>query len=128
MLYVNDARNGFTTTYVTGTAGEKAKALATEQGFRALIVLEQMKKCSAFNVYTQNIKGVTTVKRLNSYTATAKGTPEEAEESSGGFPGSDEKTGISVTLEATANNDKWLSVTANAEENVTLEALLKSRT
>ncbi len=127
MLYVNDARNGFTTTYVTGTAGEKAKALATEQGFRALIVLEQMKKCSAFNVYTQNIKGVTTVKRLNSYTATDEGTPEETEEESGGgSSGSDEKTGISVTLEVTANNDKWLSVTANAEENVTLEALLKA--
>ena len=62
LLYVNDAGNGFTTGYLSGAQGEKAQALATEQGFRALVTLEQFQasnappveggKTTAFNIYT----------------------------------------------------------------------------
>lgn len=53
-LYANSGQTGFTSTYADGEAGEKAQALATEQGFRALIVLEKIKNndVNCYNIYT----------------------------------------------------------------------------
>lgn len=53
MLYANSSLDGFTTSYASGTQGEKAQALATEQGFRALVALEQFaaQGKTAYNIY-----------------------------------------------------------------------------
>lgn len=78
-LYINDSHNGFTTGYSDGTAGEKAQALATEQGFRALIVLEKIKNSEngdSYNIYTGK-----------NYTGTEQPSPEPKPES-GKNPGS----------------------------------------
>ena len=78
-LYINDSHNGFTTGYSDGTAGEKAQALATEQGFRALIVLEKIKNSengNSYNIYTGK-----------NYTGTEQPSPEPKPES-GKNPGS----------------------------------------
>ena len=58
-LYVNDGNNGFTTSYQSGSQGEKAQALATEQGFRALIALTQFQKDPgvSFNIYSFDVAG-----------------------------------------------------------------------
>ncbi|MBC8536407.1 S-layer homology domain-containing protein [Feifania hominis] len=59
MLYVNESATGFTAGYVSGEQGEKAQALATEQGFRALVALESFEERNGvrraavqpFNIY-----------------------------------------------------------------------------
>lgn len=57
MLYANSAQDGFTTHYVSGTQGEKAQALATEQGFRALVALEHFSAQgqAAYNIYADAV-------------------------------------------------------------------------
>ena len=91
-LYINDSHNGFTTGYSDGTAGEKAQALATEQGFRALIVLEKIKNSEngdSYNIYTGK-----------SYTGTEQPSPEPKPEP-GKNPGS--ATGEGKTEETPEN-------------------------
>ena len=52
-LYANSGQTGFTSTYADGEAGEKAEALATEQGFRALVVLEKLNEgAGSYNIYS----------------------------------------------------------------------------
>ena len=52
-LYANSGQTGFTSTYADGEAGEKAQALATEQGFRALVVLEKLSEgANSYNIYS----------------------------------------------------------------------------
>ncbi|MDO4395224.1 MAG: DUF4430 domain-containing protein, partial [Clostridia bacterium] len=52
-LYANSGQTGFTSTYADGEAGEKAQALATEQGFRALVVLEKLGEgANSYNIYS----------------------------------------------------------------------------
>ena len=57
MLYVNDAKNGFVTAYADGTSGIKAEALATEQGFRALVTLEifEARGKQPYNIFACNL-------------------------------------------------------------------------
>lgn len=132
MLYVNDNGDGFTSVYASGTAGEKARALATEQGFRALIVLEQLKKCTSFNVYSLDIKGgiSTPVKKNpNSYTATGEGKKDEtgdSETGQGGSSGTAKET-ITVTLEVqAADGVKWLSKSSvTTEKNSSAADIIK---
>ncbi len=56
-LYVNDTADGYSAGMATGKPEEiaKANALATEQGFRAMVTLEAFRqdKTRAYNVYTQ---------------------------------------------------------------------------
>lgn len=56
MLYVNAAKNGFVTAYADGDAGIKAEALATEQGFRALVALEifEARGKQPYNIFACN--------------------------------------------------------------------------
>lgn len=119
LLYQNDNGDGFTAGYVSGTQGEKAKALATEQGFRALVVLEQMKKSDAFNVYSQKIQGETLVKtERKQYTASAAGKAEEEPAESGdASQGSVESDTVTVSLKVLAeNNTAWLSANVTAKK------------
>lgn len=54
-LYINDSNDGFITTMGYGIAGEKARNLATEQGFRALVAMERYKELgrTAYNIYLE---------------------------------------------------------------------------
>ena len=132
MLYVNDNGDGFTTSYISGSAGEKARALATEQGFRALLVLEQLKKCTSFNVYSLDSKGGISApikKNPNSYIATGEGRKDETDDSDadqGGSSGTAKET-ITVTLEVqAADGAEWLKKSdVNAEKNATAAAVIK---
>lgn len=130
--YVNDGNNGFVYSYDTGDSGAKANALATEQGFRALIVLEQLKKCDSFNIYTLEGKkdgdAVTVIKKVNSFEANAEG-EEDAEDSddgsgTGGGSGSESET-ISVPFTVTVPDGEWLSVTVSAKKNATVASVIK---
>lgn len=127
MNYVNDGRNGFVYSYDTGADGLKANALATEQGFRALIVLEQLKKCDAFNVYTLESKGGNAQpidKVVNSFAANAKGEEETDEtEESGGSSSTTEN--ITVTLTVTVPDGEWLSESITAAKNSTVAKVIK---
>lgn len=57
MLYVNSAKNGFVTAYADGDAGIRAEALATEQGFRALVALElfEARGKQPYNIFACNL-------------------------------------------------------------------------
>lgn len=57
MLYVNSAKNGFVIAYADGDAGIKAEALATEQGFRALVALElfEARDKQPYNIFACNL-------------------------------------------------------------------------
>ena len=128
LLYQNDNGDGFTASYVSGTQGEKAKALATEQGFRALIVLEQMKKSDAFNVYSQKIQGETLVKtERKQYTASAAGKAEEEPAESGdASQGAAESDTVTVSLKVLAeNNTAWLSANVTAKKGDSAADVIK---
>lgn len=128
LLYRNDNGDGFTTSYVSGAQGEKARALATEQGFRALIVLEQMKKSDAFNIYSQKIQGETIVKtERKQYTASAAGkAEEEAEESGDTSQGSAESDTVTVSLKILAeNNTAWLSANVTVKKGDSAADVIK---
>ena len=125
MLYANDSSDGFVTSYVSGSNSEKASALATEQGFRALIVLEQLEKCTAFNVYTLEVKGGTeiTVPAKSAYTASATGEVELPDDVT--IDGSDEKN-ITAVLYVYADKDtQWLANTVSMPSGATAADLIK---
>ncbi len=127
--YVNDGNNGFVYSYDTGDSGAKANALATEQGFRALIVLEQLKKCDSFNVYTLESKGGTAEpvdKTVNAFEANAKGDEDadDSDDDSGTGGGSQSET-ISVPFTVTVPDGEWLSVTVSAKKNATVASVIK---
>lgn len=132
MLYVNDAGNGFTTTYISGSSGDKARALATEQGFRALVTLEQLSDCSTFNVYTLKSEGGQSVPvkaELKPFEATEK-TDEKTDESTGDSGGS--SSGGSAEAEITvkaeviaADSEEWLSESVTVEKGATAADVLK---
>ncbi len=119
LLYVNDTRNGFTTAAVGAVNGEstqKAAALATEQGFRALVTLEKLASLNgdskSFDIYTQLVKtsasGSTTTTRpekpSDGFTSNGAGTVPSTSTDSG--------TGGSAGSTTTA---KWISVAVNIE-------------
>lgn len=142
MLYANDSGNGFETTYVSGNKGEKARALATEQGFRALIVLRQLESCTAFNVYTQKAIGgsaVTVDKKLTRFDASGEGKADALDEvTSDGTSGSqddgkdDSKTDgktdgkLTAALTVTADGEEWLSDSVTLDEGATVAELIKT--
>ena len=119
LLYVNDTRNGFTTAAVGAVNGEstqKAAALATEQGFRALVTLEKLASLNgdskSFNIYTQLVKtsasGSTTTTRpekpSDGFTSNGAGTVPSTSTDSG--------TGGSA---GSTTTEKWISVVVRIE-------------
>ena len=133
MLYANDSGNGFTTAYASGAAGEKARALATEQGFRALIILEKLKTCTAFNVYTQRTKGSENddvVRTFDSYEASGEGKKdddgsEETGGETGGGSGNPSETKNTAKLTVTAINENWLSKEIEIKDGITVAEFIK---
>lgn len=126
--YVNDGNNGFIYSYDTGDSGAKANALATEQGFRALIVLEQLKKCDSFNVYTLESKGGAAEpvdKTVTAFEANAKGEEDTDDTDDSGSGGTSQSETISVPFTVSVPDGEWLSVTVSAKKNATVASVIK---
>ena len=144
LLYVNDTKNGFSTGYVSGTQGEKAQALATEQGFRALVTLEQFAKdtSKAFNIYTLSTAPVSSTDPDNPDTpgqpaqpeqpqpgtATGSGTlPSEGGSTGGGSTGGSGKSWISVAVSIEpGSGSAWYSGSVRVAEGATVEQALET--
>ena len=137
LLYVNDTRNGFTTAAVGAVNGEstqKAAALATEQGFRALVALEKFESLRAdsksFNIYTQTAKtsqsgqsGNTTVitpnKPNKGYSSNGAGSVPST---GSGSVGGSTNDWISVVLSITpGDNSQWYQGGLRLEKDATVE-------
>ena len=142
LLYVNDTKNGFSTGYVSGTQGEKAQALATEQGFRALVTLEKLASLNgdskSFNIYTQLVKtsanGSTTTTRpekpSDGFTSNGAGTvPSTSTDSgTGGSAGSTttaEWISVAVSIEP-GSGSAWYSGSVRVAEGATVEQALET--
>ena len=145
LLYVNDDQNGFTASYISGTQGEKAQALATEQGFRALVALEKYEALGgaskSFNIYTQTAKtsqsgqsGSTTVitpnKPSKGFTSDGAGTvPSTSTDSgTGGSAGSTttaEWISVAVSIEP-GSGSAWYSGSVRVAEGATVEQAIRS--
>ena len=147
LLYVNDTRNGFTTAAVGAVNGEstqKAAALATEQGFRALVTLEQFAKdtSKAFNIYTLSTAPVSSTdpdnpdtpgqpaqpKQPQPGTATGSGTlPSESGSTGGGSTGGSGKSWISVAVSIEpGSGSAWYSGSVRVAEGATVEQALET--
>ena len=144
LLYVNDTKNGFSTGYASGTQGEKAQALATEQGFRALVTLEQFAKdtSKAFNIYTLSTAPVSSTDPDNPDTpgqpaqpeqpqpgtATGSGTlPSEGGSTGGGSVGGSTNGWISVVLSITpGDNSQWYQGSLRMDKDATVEQAIRS--
>ena len=148
LLYVNDTRNGFTTAAVGAVNGEstqKAAALATEQGFRALVTLEQFAKdtSKAFNIYTLSTAPVSSTNPDNPDTpgqptqpeppqpgtATGSGTLlSEGGSTGGGSAGSTttaEWISVAVSIEP-GSGSAWYSGSVRVAEGATVEQALET--
>ncbi len=129
MLYVNDSKTGFAYGYSDGEKGEKAQALATEQGFRALITLEQLEKSESFNVYTLKSKdGEHAASQIESkpFESNGSGTVELPEDVTIDDGGSGAKSNISVVLSVISDNEtEWLSKSVTMPSGATAANLLK---
>lgn len=125
MLYVNEGGNGFKTGYIDGEAGEKATALATEQGFRALIVLRQLEKCSSFNIYSLKVSGGNIIdKTVEDFISNGEGKTEDEGES-GSSSGTASKN-ITVVLTIDADGEEWLSKSVTVQRGSTVASLLET--
>ena len=134
LLYVNGSKNGFTASYISGTQGEKAQALATEQGFRALVALEKFESLSgdpksfkSFNIYTQTTKTsqsgntivITPNKPNTGYESNDVGSLPST--GSGSVSGST-KGWISVVLSITpGDNSQWYQGSLRLEKDATVK-------
>ncbi len=129
-LYVNSGQNGFTSAYADGTAGEKAQALATEQGFRALVVLEKLKEAnvSMYNIYT----GKTSVAKnpetnpepgKTAARASGVGTPENSTSKPGGATTSGQNIIAAISI-CPDSKTEWLSTTHTLAEGSTAADLI----
>ena len=145
LLYVNDTRNGFTTAAVGAVNGEstqKAAALATEQGFRALVTLEKLASLNgdskSFNIYTQLVKtsasGSTTTTRpekpSDGFTSNGAGTvPSTSTDSgTGGSAGSTTTAkwiSAAVSIEP-GSGSAWYSGSVRVAEGATVEQALET--
>ena len=148
LLYVNNTMDGFTTAAVGAVNGEstqKATALATEQGFRALVALEKFESLSgdskSFNIYTQTAKtsqsgqsGSTTVitpnKPSKGFTSDGAGTvPSTSTDSgTGGSAGSTttaEWISVAVSIEP-GSGSAWYSGSVRVAEDATAEQAIRS--
>lgn len=119
LLYVNNTMDGFTTAAVGAVNGEstqKAAALATEQGFRALVTLEKLASLNgdskSFNIYTQLVK--TSASGSTTTTRPEKPSKGFASDGAGTVPSTstDSGTGGSAGSTTTA---KWISVAVSIE-------------
>lgn len=118
LLYVNDTKNGFSTGYVSGTQGEKAQALATEQGFRALVTLEQFAKdtSKAFNIYTLSTAPVSSTDPDNPDTPGQPAQPEQPQPGTATGSGTLSSEGGSTGGGSTGGSGKsWISVAVSIE-------------
>lgn len=129
-LYVNSGQNGFTSAYADGTAGEKAQALATEQGFRALVVLEKLKdaKVGMYNIYTgkTNVaENPKTEPELGKTPASARGvgTPENSTSKPGGATTSGQNIIAAISI-CPDSKTEWLSTTHTLAEGSTAADLI----
>ncbi len=148
LLYVNNTMDGFTTAAVGAVNGEstqKAAALATEQGFRALVALEKFESLSgdskSFNIYTQTAKtsqsgqsGSTTVitpnKPSKGFASDGAGTvPSTSTDSgTGGSAGSTTTAkwiSAAVSIEP-GNGSAWYSGSVRVAEGATVEQALET--
>ena len=129
-LYVNEGQNGFSSGYADGTAGEKAQALATEQGFRALVVLEKMKTgIGTYNIYTGKTSAATENPKPNPDSdkkpgsATGEGTPDSGTSApSGGTTGG--QNIIAAIRICPDSKTEWLSATHTLAEGSTAADLI----
>ena len=125
MLYVNAAKNGFVTAYADGDAGIKAEALATEQGFRALVALEifEARGKQPYNIFACNQIAADDAEITLSFApvrATGKGIIELPAE-----PDKDADT-ITVTFTITGLKKKvWASGEFTVKEGSTVYHLLR---
>lgn len=125
MLYVNEAKNGFVTAYADGDAGIKAEALATEQGFRALVALEifEARGKQPYNIFACNLIAADDAEAILLRTparATGIGTTELPAE-----PDKDAAT-ITVTYTLTGLKKKvWASGELAVKEGSTVYHLLR---
>lgn len=129
-LYVNSGQNGFTSAYAGGTAGEKAQALATEQGFRALVVLEKLKevKVGMYNIYTGKTsvaENPKTEPELGKTPASARGvgTPENSTSKPGGATTSGQNIIAAISI-CPDSKTEWLSTTHTLAEGSTAADLI----
>lgn len=129
-LYVNEGQNGFSSGYAAGTAGEKAQALATEQGFRALVVLEKLKdaKVGMYNIYTGKTsvaENPQTKPELGKTAASASGvgTPENSTSTPGGSTTSGQNIIAAISI-CPDSKTEWLSTTHTLAEGSTAADLI----
>ncbi len=129
-LYVNEGQNGFSSGYAAGTAGEKAQALATEQGFRALVVLEKLKEANVgmYNIYTGKTsvaENPQTKPELAKTPASASGvgTPENSTSTSGGATTSGQNIIAAISI-CPDSKTEWLSTTHTLAEGSTAADLI----
>ena len=128
LLYVNSSSNGFVVAGAgTGEQGDKARALATEQGFRALVALEKYAVLSGknegtvrYNIYTltgEIVKedGTTETKPEQpspdkGFDSNKPGTPDDSSTggNTGGSTGGETKS-ISVHVTVRTNDAQWVS-------------------
>lgn len=140
LLYVNDGQNGFTAGYISGTQGEKAQALATEQGFRALVTLEQFAKdtSKAFNIYTLSTAPVSSTDPDNPENpeqpqpqpgaATGSGIlSSEGGSTGGGSTGGSGKSWISVVVTIQpSSGSAWYEGSVKVASGATVEKALRT--
>ncbi len=128
LLHVNSSSNGFVVAGAgTGEQGDKARALATEQGFRALVALEKYAVLSGenkgtvrYNIYTltgEIVKenGTTETKPEQpspdkGFDSDKPGTPDDSSTggNTGGSTGGETKS-ISVHVTVRTNDAQWVS-------------------
>ncbi len=137
LLYVNDANNGFTTPAVgsiNGRGTETATALATEQGFRALIALEKFDSLAgdskSYNIYTQLAKftsGAETTTsepiKLQSESFTAKSLGTVVRSASGSSSSSGEWISVAVTIQP-GSGSAWYSGSVKVAGGATVKDAL----
>ncbi len=114
-LYVNSTGNGFTSSYISGDAGEKAQALATEQGFRALVVIERIKDSSdRYNIYTGKINETADPQQPDKEPGVSEGEGNPGGDSGGttGNPGEPETNLVASFSVKPSETIEWLPATS----------------
>lgn len=129
-LYVNEGQSGFSSGYAAGTAGEKAQALATEQGFRALVVLEKLKEANIgmYNIYTGKISVAANPETKpepgkTAASASGVGTPENSTSTPGGGTSSGQNIIAAISI-CPDSKTEWLSTTHTLAEGSTAADLI----
>lgn len=130
-LYVNSGQNGFTSAYADGTAGEKAQALATEQGFRALVVLEKMNSgVASYNIYTGKTGAAAESPKPNPNpdkepgSATGEGKTGEIPSTPGSGESGNKNMNVTLTI-CPDGNTQWLASSYTLAEGSTVCDLIK---